>query len=550
MIYYTVTLPISCSLSALWDKGVSKVSLPAAVANGPSDNPTDDEVIESACYTRLAEPYMVEKYKSDEEYWDRYDVQPSWTYFGAHNGLFRMIPATHIEQCGSYDPRKRPWFVAASSGPKDVVVVLDVSGSMEDYGRMDTAKKAAITVVETLTVADRVAVVVFSDEATLVGTSETKLLRATKENKDNLIRAIGRLTPNGSTNFYDAFDTAFDVLTNTIQKESTSGCNIAVLFMTDGGITVGPGADDVIRLVNEETAALSTSYSRDTTIFTYSLGIQADHTVTKKIACQTGGLWTPVDDYDDDLVDAMSSYYKLFALGLGEGSNKDYVAWVEPYDFANPPGKRGTTVSVPVYDRSVYPPLFLGAIGIDIYMDAIESVLGEGSSSSTMLDRFVALSTARCPKLELSDCELEALRYLGGGDEATCGVCNSTSYAGIVPQKCPFISDLPNNLWANTDMEGKSYEDRACCEPGGTTPSDVCPLQNPIGAGAIAGIVIGAVVVLCVLLVGIKKVVGKSKAKNELQRNPQGQGAVSYEGMSVITPPSAPPMNPNFTEEK
>ena len=94
------------------------MSLPAAVTDGPVDNPTDPEIIESACYSRLAEPYMIEKYENDEEFWAKYNAQPSWTYFGAHNGLFRKIPATHQEQCGSYDPRKRPWFVAASSGPK------------------------------------------------------------------------------------------------------------------------------------------------------------------------------------------------------------------------------------------------------------------------------------------------------------------------------------------------------------------------------------------------------------------------------------------------
>ena len=146
----------------------------------------------------------------------------------------------------------------------------------------------------------------------------------------------------------------------------------------------------------------------------------------------------------------MSSYYKLFAFGLGEGGNEDFTAWVEPYAFANPAGKMGTTASVPVLDRSVSPSLFLGVVGVDMYMDGIEQVLGENATSSSMLRRFVSLSTANCPKIELSECELDALRFLGGGAEATCGICNSTNYTGIVPEKCPFQSDLPNNLWQNT----------------------------------------------------------------------------------------------------
>ena len=89
--------------NSLWDKSVSTVSLPSALAQAPFNNPSDPEIIETACYSRLAEPYMVDKYAADEEFWANYNVSPSWTYFGAHNGLFRRIPATHQEQCGAYD---------------------------------------------------------------------------------------------------------------------------------------------------------------------------------------------------------------------------------------------------------------------------------------------------------------------------------------------------------------------------------------------------------------------------------------------------------------
>ena len=81
--------------NALWDKTISTVSLPSALAQNPFNNPSDPEIIESACYTFLVEPYMAEKYANDEQFWSQYNVSPSWTYFGAHNGLFRKIPATH-----------------------------------------------------------------------------------------------------------------------------------------------------------------------------------------------------------------------------------------------------------------------------------------------------------------------------------------------------------------------------------------------------------------------------------------------------------------------
>lgn len=497
---------VTCN--ALWDKRLSTVSIPAALATETMDNPSDPEIIESACYSRLAEAYMISKYEADEDYWAKYDVQPSWTYFGAHNGLFRKIPATHQVQCGQYDHRRRPWFVAASSGPKDVVLVLDSSGSMHDYGRMDIAKEAAITIVDTLTVADRVAVISFSDTAAQIG-GYSKLIRATSENKYNLTKAINGLKADGPTNFYAAFNTTFNAIDTTIQSESTSGCNVAVLFLTDGQISVGPGANEVVDLVNDRTQQLATKFNRNTTVFTFSLGQQADHTVTKSIACNTKGIWTAVDDLTGDLVTAMSSYYKLFALGLGEGGNENFAAWVEPYEFTNPAGKMGTTVSAPVYDRSVKPPLFLGVVAVDIYMDALEHALGEGATSSTMLERFVQLSTARCPRIDLTECERDALRFLAGGEQAVCGACNSPKgYTGIVPEKCPYERDLPNNLWHNTEMEGKKYEDRACCESGEKVPSESCtyysqpPSQSssqssgPYYMGNVH-IVVAAVVALC-----------------------------------------------------
>jgi Mg-chelatase subunit ChlD len=59
----------------------------------------------------------------------------------------------------------RPWYVAASSGPKDIIIILDISGSMQRYNRLVLAKIAAIKIVDSLTIGDYFAVVVFSSDA-------------------------------------------------------------------------------------------------------------------------------------------------------------------------------------------------------------------------------------------------------------------------------------------------------------------------------------------------------------------------------------------------
>jgi uncharacterized protein YegL len=340
-------------IPVLFDDTITKISIPLSVTE--SDQKTKAEIIESVCYSLLAEDFMVRRYESSKVY-------SLSSYFGSHNGLFRQVPALHQVQCGCYDPRRRPWFVAASSGPKNVVLVIDVSGSMDDrnrLGRMRMAKEAADTIVDTLTAADSFAVIAFNTSAYQLGGTHL-LIEANSVNKDRLKAEIHQLEADGDTNFRAAFTTAFDAIDKSLGDEGTLATGpIAILFMTDGKI--GELMTDtqreeettkVIDLVNNRTEKLS-KMSPDVTIFTYSLGKEADHNVTKTIACNTRGIWSPVEDCGN-LVGKMSSYYKLFALG-----NQNAVTWVDTYkDYFR--DVMGTTVSVPVYDREVYPPIFLG----------------------------------------------------------------------------------------------------------------------------------------------------------------------------------------------
>ncbi len=338
-------------MPVFFDDTITKISIPDSVTKGYQE--TKAKIIESACYSRLAEEYMVRRYELSRYIMEKYDTQPLSFYFGGHDGLFRQVPALHQVQCGCFDPRRRPWFVAASSGPKNVVIVIDVSKSMVEFGRMSMAREAADTIIDTLTTADSFAVIAFSSEAYQLGGTNS-LLEANSANKERLKTAINQLKPDRGTNFSAAFTTAFDAI-----DLSLSTGPIAILFMTDGIHADVMTPDDrevetkkVIDLVIERTTKLSEK-SRDVTIFTYSLGGDADHNVTKTLACSTGGIWTPVEDCGN-LVGTMSSYYKLFALG-----NQNAVTWVDTYKFIFR-GVMGTTVSVPVYDRDVDPPIFLG----------------------------------------------------------------------------------------------------------------------------------------------------------------------------------------------
>ena len=285
------------------------------------------------CTTRLAEQYMVDNYMN---------FNGDKTYFGSKLGSFRIIPAAYLEGSWCYeepfDPRHRPWYVAAASGKKDMILVIDRSKRMEG-NKIERVLEAAKTILKSLTSEDRVAIVVFSDWARLLG-DETCLVHATPENQDKLEKAIDNLTVNGRTNFYDAFETAFDAWYNTSSDKNNliegmyDGCNLAVLFLTDGQIsynhttsTIEEENEKVIELITEQTLQIKNKWDIATTIFTFSVGEQADKNISKTIACNTGGFWQHVED-EGDLINAMSSYYEMYALELGEGDNYDDFAVV------------------------------------------------------------------------------------------------------------------------------------------------------------------------------------------------------------------------------
>lgn len=71
--------------------------------------------------------------------------------------------AAYSDECGEYDPRVRPWYVASSSGPKDVVIVMDISASMMKQGRLELAKDAVASVLGTMNANTFVNVVLFSN---------------------------------------------------------------------------------------------------------------------------------------------------------------------------------------------------------------------------------------------------------------------------------------------------------------------------------------------------------------------------------------------------
>ncbi|KAF2987638.1 hypothetical protein EK904_006013 [Melospiza melodia maxima] len=85
---------------------------------------------------------------------DNFDRDPSliWQYFGSAKGFFRQYPGIKWEPDENgviaFDCRNRKYIQAATS-PKDVVILVDVSGSMKGL-RLTIAKQTVSSILDTL----------------------------------------------------------------------------------------------------------------------------------------------------------------------------------------------------------------------------------------------------------------------------------------------------------------------------------------------------------------------------------------------------------------
>jgi len=546
--YHIEACGATMTCSGEYDFSVSSFSLPPSTSNGQGGNPTDPRVLESVCFTRELDTWFQEKRSSDASFWSQYGFAPQSMFFGSNTGTFRIHPARHSENCGVYDPRVRPWYVAGGSGRKNVIMVLDKSGSMD--GRLlGLLKEAAKRVINTLTVGDRVAIVFFDSRATLVADDGQFLFEATDENKSYLTGVVDKLEAGGATNFYDAFNKAFDVLDASTKQEFTVSCNTAILFLTDGVISpdVQPYSA-VYALVDQRLTASRLLTGKPILLFTYSISADEDvHEFPSNLACTTEyGIWSRIDD-EDQIVNALSSYYLLFALGLGSDANSDFAAWVEPYAYSTG-GVLGTTVSVPVYDRSKSPNLFLGVIGIDMAVSTLDAALG-ATDSSQSIQRLAARSVARCPELALTPCELDFYRLATSGQDARClaNNCTDDDFVQTQDKECGVTKDsYPSDIFTNKDLQGMSYGERACCAVDGADPlAQTCGTSSSPSASAKLIIGISAGVVTAVLLADLFVLYKRRKKGQHFgsdSHTDQDQGS----SVPSLPEPMAPPINPQY----
>jgi len=333
--------------------------------------------------------------------WLSYGDQESAVWFG--------LPG--IDWCPSasspYDPRFRPWYVSAVSGPKDVVIVLDRSNSMSKENRWQQAVDAAKAVLETLTEFDYTTVVAFNSLASVFDDA-AQLVPVTRENLALLNAWLDDLYPLGGTSFRAGLSKAFNVI--DASSTSSSSCNRLVLFLTDG--IDGSGLD-----VSE----VESMNTKGSAIFTYSFGDEADRALPKMIACENEGIWYHVPD-GASIGDAMSKYYSYYVQAL---SSQKQVRWTMYEEISTK--NELITGCLPAYDRSTNLARLLGVVCMDlsIIIGVTEFKMKSDYQASMTLMREQA---SRCFQVSHSEEVLEQLREQSAGRESVCSPSTAATH--------------------------------------------------------------------------------------------------------------------------
>ncbi|XP_054278254.1 voltage-dependent calcium channel subunit alpha-2/delta-3-like isoform X3 [Macrosteles quadrilineatus] len=220
---------------------------------------------------------------------DNYKRDPSlsWQYFGSSTGFMRQFPATgwSVDPVDLYDCRTRAWYIEAATSPKDVLILVDNSGSMMGQ-RKEIARHVVNSILDTLGNNDFVNIMSFvNDTKEVVECYKDMLVQANLENIRELkmgMREMGNAQY--IANFSTALTTAFDILQQYRENRMGAACNQAIMLITDG---VPYNYKEIFELYNWRNLPYM-----PVRVFTYLLGKEvADVREVKWMACANRGYY-------------------------------------------------------------------------------------------------------------------------------------------------------------------------------------------------------------------------------------------------------------------
>lgn len=178
---------------------------------------------------------------------------------------------------------------------KDIVFVLDTSGSMAEAGKLEKARAALLYGVRILRPQDRFNIISFAGEERLM---ESRMITADEQGRKRGEVFAESLRPVGGTNINQALQAAI------AQFESSNRPKILV-FMTDGLPTVG--------ITNTEQIVGNAGGARalGVRLFTFGVGYDVNTALLDKLAAENGGVADYVEPKEDLEVKVSNFFAKI-----------------------------------------------------------------------------------------------------------------------------------------------------------------------------------------------------------------------------------------------
>ncbi|KAL0978716.1 hypothetical protein UPYG_G00174260 [Umbra pygmaea] len=297
----------------------------------------------------------------------REDSSLRWQVFGSATGVTRYYPAAPWSSTQNkidlYDVRRRPWYIQGASSPKDMIIIVDVSGSVSGL-TLKLMKNSVIEMLDTLSDDDYVNVARFNEKAEAVVPCFKTLVQANKRNKNIFKENILNMHAKGTTDYKSGFQFAFEQLLNDTGAPR-AGCNKMIMMFTDGG---EDRAQDIFEKYNWPNKTIR--------VFTFSVG-QHNYDVTplQWIACANKGFYYEIPSIGAIRINTQEYLDVLGRPMVLAGPRAKQVQWTNVYQDALTLGLV-ITGTMPVFnltaDANSQTQLILGVMGVDVAISEIK----------------------------------------------------------------------------------------------------------------------------------------------------------------------------------
>uniref|UniRef100_A0A3Q0T4U4 Calcium voltage-gated channel auxiliary subunit alpha2delta 1 n=1 Tax=Amphilophus citrinellus TaxID=61819 RepID=A0A3Q0T4U4_AMPCI len=294
-----------------------------------------------------------------------------WQVFGSATGLARYYPASPWmdarktpSKIDLYDVRRRPWYIQGAASPKDMLILVDASGSVSGL-TLKLIRTSVSEMLETLSDDDYVNVVYFNTRVKKTACFD-HLVQANVRNKKLLKDAVQNITAKGITNYTKGFEFAFEQLSTNVSR---ANCNKIIMLFTDGG--------------EERAQAILQKYNADkkVRIFTFSVGQHNyDKGPIQWMACSNKGYFYEIPSIGAIRINTQEYLDVLGRPMVLADKQAKQVQWTNVYLDALELGLV-ITGTLPVFNRTKTiderngeNQLILGVMAIDVSLDDIKKL--------------------------------------------------------------------------------------------------------------------------------------------------------------------------------